>query len=451
MNQSPSVCFCVENPIHVQKTEAPMKFTQCLSWATLLCVATAFSLSQIPTAEAQTYTVLHTFTGRNDGAHPLAGLTVDSSGNLYGATYDAGGHGLGNVYQLAPVGSQWTFSPLYAFQGSDSYDGAAPTSRPVFGPDGHLYGTTLLGGLGSGCLAWYNGCGTVYSLSNSSGTWSESVLFQFGTSNGGYPGYGDLVFDQMGNLYDTSPTSGSDAEGIAFELTRAANWAPSALYNFQGTPDGAAPLNGPIIDRAGNLYGTTSVGGANGYGTVYKLAPSGTGSTRNILYNFENRSDGGTPVSNLVMDRFGNLYGATQAGGNYGGGTVFRLLHSSTGAWLFSTIYQFQSRTSAPRSHVTTSGCSGQPFTGSDRTLAIDNRGNLYGTTSADAANQWGAVFRLSPVAAVSWSYTVLHGFNGADGSAPWGRLALDSAGNLYGTAVLGGANNCGVVFQITP
>jgi uncharacterized repeat protein (TIGR03803 family) len=420
-------------PTHKQA----MKFSN-RGFSTTLLFAVTLGLGFLPgpSAEAQTYTVLYSFAGGNDGANPLAGVTIDSSGNLYGATLEAGVHGFGTVYQLAPNGSNWTFSTIYGFRGSDQSDGAEPESRPVFGPNDALYGTTNLGGFGQGCIAWYNGCGTVYSLVNNAGTWNESVLFQFGTSNGGYPAYGDVVFNQSGNLYGTSPNSGTYYSGVAYEFIRDADWAESLLLNFQAMPDGSAPLNGPIIDSAGNLYGTTSAGGANGYGTVYELSPSANGLTETTLYNFTNESDGGSPTSNLVMDRAGNLYGATQTGGAYAGGTVFRLRRNPAGTWTLSSIYEFRTPTLA----------------GSNRTLTIDSMGNLYGTTSADIVNPWGSVFKVQPVSATNWAYTTLHNFTGTtDGGTPWGRLVLDSGGNLYGTAELGGTNNCGVVFKIAP
>src|SRR5689334_23760072 len=123
----------------------------------LMATAIAMGLAGVPSA-AQTYSVVYNFSGSVDGGHPLAGPTLDSRGNLYGAAIDYGSYGFGTIYELAPSGSSWTFSTLYAFRGSDFSDGASPASRPVFGPDGRLYGTTLIGGFGQGCLAWYNGC-----------------------------------------------------------------------------------------------------------------------------------------------------------------------------------------------------------------------------------------------------------------------------------------------------
>ena len=403
-----------------------------------------------PSTQAQSFNVLYSFTGGSDGAHPLAGLTMDSRGNLFGTTLDSGTHGWGTVYTLTHSGSGWTLSSLYAFQGlTDSVaDGGAPASRAVFGPNGALYGTTKSGGFGQGCVEWYFGCGTVYSLSNRSGTWKEGILFQFGNFDGGNPGYGDVVFDRAGNMYDTSSTSGPSGIGVAYQV-HTVNIGEHVLHSFTGTPDGSGPFSGPLLDAAGNLYGTTLAGGANGYGAVYELSPSGGGWTEVILYSFTNGSDGGGPISSLVLDRSGNLYGATQSGGSYGGGTLFKLTERS-GAWALTTLYEFRSATASTPGSIPAGGCTGQPFIGSNRTLSIDTAGNLYGTTSADTVNQYGSVFKLTPVG-TNWSYTRLHAFSGPDGGAPWGSLLLDSAGNVYGTAALGGANNCGVVFEITP
>ncbi len=416
----------------------------------LLAAALAVGLQPISLAHAQTYTVLYTFTGGDDGANPLAGLTMDSSGNLYGTAVGSGAYGWGTVYELARFGSGWSFSTLYAFRGltGDFADGGGPASRVVFGPNGGLYGTTMHGGFGQGCIEWNFGCGTVYSLRNRSGSWVEGIFFQFGNFDGGNPGYGDVIFDTAGNLYDTSSISGPTGNGVAYQL-HTINFGERVLRTFTGTPDGSSPISGPILDQAGNLYGTTLAGGENGYGTVYELSPSETGWTEAILYSFTNGSDGGGPTSNLVMDESGNLYGATQSGGSYGGGTVFKLAKTS-GSWALTTIYEFRSTTrSAPRG-VLAGGCSGQPFTGSNRTLSIDTAGNLYGTTSADAANQYGSIYKLSSISGTTWTYTSLHSFSGPDGGAPWGSLLLDRGGNLYGTAAIGGANDCGVIFEVT-
>ncbi len=432
-----------------------MELRKCGLSATLLSVAAAlgFGFLLTPSAPAQTYTVVYNFDGGADGAHPLAGLTMDSSGNLYGTTADYSTFGWGSVYEISQSGSGWGLSTLYAFQGLNNniVDGSSPASRAVLGPNGTLYGTTRSGGFGQGCMEWYFGCGTVYSLRNDSGIWIESLLFQFGNSDGGNPGYGDLVFDQAANLYDTSFSSAPSGDGDVYEL-RTTTWRESVLHTFQGIPDGSGPASGPLLDPAGNLYGTTSAGGAYGYGSVYQLTASGSGWSEVVLYSFTNGSDGGAPASNLLVDRAGNIYGATQTGGTYGGGTVFRLWRSPVGAWRLNTIYQFRAATMVATSGPLSDGCTGQPFTGSNRTLTIDSAGNLYGTTSADTVHPWGSIFKLSPVSATAWFYTTLHDFSGTpDGAVPWGSLLLDGAGNLYGTTALGGTNNCGVVFKITP
>jgi len=416
----------------------------------LLAAILAVGLQPISLAHAQTYTVLYTFTGGDDGANPLAGLTMDSSGNLYGTAVGSGSYGWGTVWELTGSGLGWSFSTLYAFQGltGDFADGGGPASRAVFGPNGGLYGTTMHGGFGQGCIEWNFGCGTVYSLRNRSGSWVEGIFFQFGNFDGGNPGYGDVIFDTAGNLYDTSAISGPAGMGVAYQL-HTINFGERVLRTFTGTPDGSNPFSGPILDSSGNLYGTATTGGANGYGAVYELSPSPSGWTEAVLYSFTNGGDGAGPTSNLVMDRSGNLYGATQSGGTYGGGTVFKLSKTS-GSWTFATIYEFRAATKSAPGQVFSGGCAGQPFTGSNRTLSIDAAGTLYGTTSADTVNQYGSVFKLSP-SGTTWTYTSLHNFSGADGGVPWGSLLLDTAGNLYGTAAIGGTNGCGLIFEITP
>jgi len=405
-------------------------------------------LALTPFALAQTYNVVYNFTGGSDGANPIAGVTLDPAGNLYGTTSAGGGRGFGNVYRLVHSGPNWLFYLLYAFEGltQNSTDGSAPYSGVVIGPDSFLYGATHSGGDGQGCKALH-GCGTVYRVGPKPGhifdPWEETVLFQFGTEDGSNPDYGNVVFDQAGNLYGTTRNGGAYLQGAVYKLTQSGgNWTETVVYSFTGSPDGAAPLSGPIFDQAGNLYGTTSAGGTNGWGTVYQLKPSGSGWTENILHRFQNGSDGLTPTGGVVFGPLGDLYGATQAGGMGGSGTVFELTPVSGGSWNFSTQYGFP----------------GAGVGGSYRTVVVDGSGNLYGTTSGGGAHQWGSVFKLTPSNS-GWTYSSLHDFTGADGGTPYGSLAFDANGNLYGTTFFGGTGQCnaqgfagcGVVFEITP
>jgi uncharacterized repeat protein (TIGR03803 family) len=187
------------------------------------------------------------------------------------------------------------------------------------------------------------------------------------------------------------------------------------------------------VDDHGNLYGTTSLGGANGGGVVYELSPSGSGWKQTVLYTFQGLSDGQNPVGGVVLDPAGNLYGTTFDGGINGGGTVYQLSPSG-GGWTFTVLYSF-------------SGGYGGPY----NKLTLDAKGNIYGFTNGDGANGLGSVFKLTP-ANGGWTFTGLYDFvGGTEGASPYGSVAVDSDGNVFGTAAVGGSQNQGVVFEITP
>ena len=410
-----------------------------------LVLTIVFSLTVIaamPTAQAQTYTVIHNFQGGTDGYEPAYGLTIDSTGTLYGSTF-SGDEGTGTIYTLANSDSGWTLNTLYMFTGGN--DGAVPYAGVIFGPDGSLYGTTAFGGVGPCSTGGgKTGCGTVFDLTSSSQkrdkptTWTERVLYDFtGGSDGATPFGGRPVFDAAGNLYGTAFGGGSTicsgGCGLVYEIvpSTGGGWTQKVLYSFTGGPsDGASPWAGVIFDQSGNLYGTTELGGAYSYGTIFELMPSGSGWTVKILYNFQNQQDGGKPYAGLVLDPSGNLYGATTTGGTGNGGTVFELTPSGSG-WTFQTVYSF-------------TGSSGKLANGPTASLVFDNGGNLYGATAGDGAYGFGAVFKLTQSGG-TWTYTSLYDFTGGDdGRTPRGNLVFDKYGNLYGTAA-GGPNLAGV------
>jgi uncharacterized repeat protein (TIGR03803 family) len=402
--------------------------------------ALAFALAFIagPLSHAQSFTVIHNFSGGLDGSQPVAGLSVDRAGNLYGAA-SAGGAGYGTVYKLAHKSAGWMLTTLYSFTGGN--DGAGPVTAPVLAANGVLYGSTAAGGGGSCSEIYeYGGCGTVFNLRPGAGVcktvlcfWSETVMYRFaGGGDGAYP-IGKLLLDQSGNVYGTSfDYLQFGSLGTAFELTPSGgNWTKSVLHRFD-ISDGQYPLAGMIFDQSGNLDGTTYYGGAHGDGAVYQLASNGSGWTESVLYSFQNGSDGGSVAAGLVSDNAGNLYGATTVGGSGGGGTVFELTPSN-GHWTFSVLYSFMGSA------------------GPANSLVMDAAGNLYGTTVQDGAFGAGNVFELSPSGG-SWVYTDLYDFTGAsDGANPFGGVILDASGNLYGTTEAGGANGDGVIFEITP
>ena len=406
-----------------------------------LAIMLVLALGATEAVQAQTFQVIHNFTGGVDGQEPNFGLTIDAAGNLYGTTFE-GDTGTGTAYKLVHRSTGWALTPLYVF--TIASKGVIPYSTLVIGRDGKLYGTTAFGGIGP-CLAYgHTGCGTVFTLQNpvtfchtSYCPWIETPLYKFsGGADGSNPYGGALVFDQAGNIYGTT-YGGGTGSGVVYKLTPAGSgWTESVLYTFAGGSDGASPWAGVTLDQAGNLYGTTAAGGAFGGGTVYELSPSGSGWTKRTLHSFQQQQDGGNPYAGVILDPAGNLYGATQYGGSGGGGTVFEMSPSG-GSWIFTMLYSFI-------------GSGGGHAKGPVADLVMDAGGNLYGTTGGDGTYRFGSVFKLTHGGG-GWTYTSLHDFTGgSDGLLPRSNLVFDGSGNLYSTAY-GGVDGNGVVFQITP
>ena len=289
---------------------------------------TAFELT--PGSGGWEQSVLYAFGEQpGDGVYPTAGLAIDPAGNLYGTTPKAGAHGGGTVFELFPGAGRWNETVLYAFCPTDNCpNGDDPYAGLILDASGNLYGTTSYGGKGCGG----DGCGVVYELSPvSGGRWKETVLHRF-DNNGkdGYtPGNGALFMDALGNLYGTTEVggAGAGADGMVFRLTPGPHgrWRETILYNFNGGAEGGYPSGGVVMDNGGNLYGLTADGGI-GCGVLYKLAPGGKGKwAYSVLHTFGQGADGCIPVGNLVLDKKGNLYGGTVLGGTTGNGIVFEL------------------------------------------------------------------------------------------------------------------------------
>lgn len=398
-------------------------------------LALAILATATPPAYAQTYQVIHTFTGCADGDSPLATLTLDKSGRLYGTTAFGGsacGHSGGGVaFRVERAGSGWIQTPIHTFS-DGSNDGREPFNYGglTTGPDGIFYGTTKSGGA--------YGNGTVFTLQPPATAcvtalcfWPTKVLFSFG-SPGDYDLYGNAILDSAGNVYGTAAIRDGVANGTAFQLTNSGGtWTQNIVYAWS---NGVYALAGLFLDPAGNLWGTTFNGGLGG-GSIFELTPSGSGWTFNTLYSFTGGDDGLSPVGGLVMDAAGNLYGTTtQAGGSDpGGGTVFEL-SPSDGGWTLTTL------------------CSLKGISGPESALTFDAAGNLYGTRANDGTSFEGSVFKVTH-SGNGWTCTDLQDFTGSnnDGENPVGGVALDASGNLYGTTSAGGANGAGVVWEITP
>lgn len=413
--------------------------------AVMLTSLCATILAATNWAQAQAFTVLHEFTGAQDGATPYSGLTLDRAGNVYGTTGFGGNQncleGCGTVFRISRAG---VLTSLYRFHGQD---GETPLANVTIASDGTLYGTTEFGGA--------DGTGNIYrlqpparALGNATGTWNETVIYTFGSYDNGQgvlPWYGALIFDSAGNIYGTASAGGigpcaSGGCGAVYELSPSnGGWTYSVLHRFGCGADGAFPTSGVILDAEGRLYGTSDGDSSCLYGTVYQLINTGALWTENTLHQFQDQDDGAQPVGGLVMDTAGNLYGANAYGGVNGGGVVYELSPNGDN-WTFTVIYSL----------------TGSPGGGSVSALTLDPAGNLYGTASFDGTHHRGSVFKLTPNNG-SWTYTDLYDFTGgADGANPVGTMALDANGNLYGTTQNGGTggsceNGCGVAWEITP
>ena len=392
-------------------------------------------------AQTYSFSVLHAFTGKPDGANPKANLVRDSAGNLYGTTENGGANGPssgdGAVFKLTRAGQE---SVLYSFGSrSNSSDGGAPVAGLVRDPGGNLYGTTRSGG-NSGSD------GVVFKLTPAD---VDSVLYTFTGGKDGSGPLGPVIRDAAGHLYGTTfSANGHSPSGVAFEITSPGH--EIALHTFGTQTDGAGPAAGLIEDSQGNLFGTTEFGGENregqsADGTVFEIDAAGQES---VLYNFCNAegtnicADGKYPEAGLVRDAEGNLYGTTSGGGVNDDGVVFKLAPpaSPSDSWTETVLYSFGSEHNAADGRTPLAG------------LAMDGEGNLYGTTELGGVS-YGVVFKLDALG----NYTVLYAFTkGTDGANPYAGVILDAAGNLYGTTYAGGDLNacsgggCGTVFKLT-
>ena len=421
-------------------------------------------------------TVLYTFTGGADGANPSAGVIGDSAGNLYGTTSGGGTAGYGVVYKLDKAGHE---TVLYSFTGGA--DGDSPFTGVIRDSEGNLYGTASSAG-GTPCCA-----GVVFKVSASG---QETVLYTFtGGAGGSYPN--GVIRDSAGNLYGTTGGGGTANVGLVYELDAAGQ--ESVLYGFPGPADGSYPYAGVIRDAAGNLYGTTVNGGPANAGVVYKLDAKGH---ETALYSFTGGADGGGtggagPWAGVIRDSAGNLYGTTGGGGQYNYGVVYKLdaaghetvLHAFSGGAdgsepngvildsagnLYGTtffggtgggfggvgggvVYKLDTAGNETVLYSFTSGSASDgdnPYAGVIR----DTAGNLYGTVSAGGTFGYegcgvgcGGVYELDAAGNETW----LCIFIAPKGYYPYAGVILDSAGDLYGTAVYGGTGNSGVVYSV--
>jgi uncharacterized repeat protein (TIGR03803 family) len=384
---------------------------------------------------APKFQVLHAFGQGADAAYPTSPL-LDHAGNLIGISEfggilaDCTPYGCGAAFELSQVNGYWRESVFYSFT---SFPNAVGTL--AVDAHGNVYGVQDEGGDPS-C-----NCGAVYQLTQSGGVWTENLLHNFvggNGSDGAYPSSG-LVRDAGGNLYGATAQGGINNAGTIFELSPNSDgtWTYSVIYEFLSTNylDAVGP-GGPLtIDAPGNLYGTTSGGGEFGYGAVFRISLSNGGWTESILSNFTLDFGSQPYPDGVVLDGAGNLYGTTLDGGDYGTGTVYKLA-PAVGYWRRTVLHTFSGDADGA-----------YPY----GPLAIDASGSLYGGTNYGGSFGYGTIYKLA-VSNGKWTESTLHAFtNGKDGARSITGVVLDSQGNLYGTALDGGAYGFGVLFEITP
>ncbi|MGA9968293.1 MAG: choice-of-anchor tandem repeat GloVer-containing protein [Terriglobales bacterium] len=400
--------------------------------AKALCFSALAVLLPARALTATNYKVLHAFAVKGeDGGGPFAPVVLDAQGNLYGTTWGGGAYGYGTVFELSPSsGGRWIEKVLHSFCAEHGcLDGSLPIAGLTLDPTGNIYGASEE---------------AIFELSPDSDGWRFAVLYRGGCRS-------NLLLDKAGNLYGPFGR-GTGHGGAISELIRGSRWTLKTLYSFCPTipcVDGDSP-DAVIADAAGNLFGTTQLGGkgiSGDWGTVFELRHTANHGWKHLLlHSFQAfQGDGEVPYAGLVPDSSGSLYGTTSTGGKYtcynaGCGTVFKLSRDPQGHWKETILHNFEQ---------------GKNGEGVGAGLVFDKAGNLYGATAdggiGACAVGCGVVFKLSPRSDGTWQYSVLHRFTGKDGANPAAALILDKQGNLYGTTTQGGAGGAGVVFQITP
>jgi uncharacterized repeat protein (TIGR03803 family) len=392
-------------------------------------------------------TVIYSFLGEADGQSP-ASLAIDSVGNLYGVASSTSQSSLGSVFELSPNGGTWSFSTLYSFTGGA--DGGEPQSIAL-DHHGDIFGTTYDGGISNPnvCYDSYDnnsGCGVVFEISHDASGWQESVLYSFTGDGDGASPYGTVALDPHGNIFGIVGQGTATGSGV-FEVSHnSGGWTESLPHTFGNV----RPSTGVVADANGNIFGATQVGGNlnncdEGCGTVFELSPASNGWIFNTIYTYVGAFDGNQPPNPPILDSKGNLFIASGSllAGNYSQISLnieLEISPESGGRWGASVMHDFPSSSDGTYPRSSLFG---------------DSAGNLYGTTEGGGAFGWGTIFELSSAGA-GWKETILYSFTGtADGALPGAALSQDAAGNLYGTAEFGGntscSGGCGTVFRLSP
>ncbi|HTR24710.1 MAG TPA: choice-of-anchor tandem repeat GloVer-containing protein [Terriglobales bacterium] len=392
---------------------------------TILVTLVLFAGTAI-SAPAQTETLIYQFKATPDGANPKAGLVLKGK-TLYGTTWEGGAYGSGDTGwgTVFSVTTSGKETVLYNFAGPWN-DAGQPMGGVALDKAGNIYGTSLNGGVG------YN-AGTVWMVTKKG---QESILHTFVGLNddGMYPYYVTPVLDKAGNLYGTTVYGGHYGNGVVFKLTPTGGY--STLHSFSSTnDDGYNPVSGVTLDAKGNIYGVAAAGGTYGFGVLFEITAAGSYS---VLYNFQGGGDGMMPYNPPVL-KGGSLYGTTEAGGANNCGAVYKFTPAKGKKPAKETI--LHSFTNQPEGV--------EPWTGA---LVFDKQGNIYGTTMGGGTYASGMVYKLAP----NGTLTVLYSFDQTpNGGSPFGGVVLDTAGNLYTTAAFGGnlqgEYGAGTIVKITP
>jgi uncharacterized repeat protein (TIGR03803 family) len=383
-----------------------------------LIIFVVCALAAIASPTNTIFTSLVSFNVANGSSPYYESLIQGADGNLYGTTAYGGapeqncyGATCGTIFKVTPAGALTTLHK-FAFA-----DGGHPEAALVQTTNGNFYGTTAVGGS--------SGFGTIFSITPAG---KLTTVYEFQNSTDGGNPLGALVEARNGTLYGTTSYGGGNpcACGTVFSVTSAGTL--TTLHTFVGGgTEGNYPEAGLVLGTDGNFYGTTAYGGANGYGTVFKITPAGALTT---LHNFDG-TDGGNPWAGLVQGIDRNFYGTTVNGGANGYGAIFKITPAGT----LTTLHNF----------VGNDG--DNPWAG----LVQGTDRNFYGTTMIGGSNGYGTIFKITPAGTL----TTMHNFDGTDGGSPVGGLAQATNGTFYGTTSSGGTGNncaggCGTVFSLS-
>ena len=412
------------------------------------------SASAIPAFAMGVEKTVHVFTGSPDGTYPVAGISADRFGNLFGTTASGGDFGYGSVFELTPdAKGGYAYKVVYSLTGGS--DGAFPQATVAIDAHEHLYGTTIEDDI--------DGDGTVFELvPDKAGNYRLGKTFYFDGTDGSKPSDA-LTLDAAGDVFGTtSGGGGPGGYGQVFELPASRDqWSIQTVYAFKGGYDGQGPVGGVIIDANDDFYGTTVSGGnvpyGGGIGTVFRLHEGAAGWIKTTLHSFR-PEEGSNPESTLSMDSSGNLYGTT-IGSLYRGqkrfvGSVFEVKRpkspsDSRAHWPLTTLHAF------------TGGGDGE----GPGQIVLDRAGAVYGVTGVGGNstrgtgnNQGcptgcGVIYELMPRPDGTWYDNVLWNFHGGmGGQGGIGPIAFGNDGRLYGTTDYGGRNDYptanGIIFS---